>query len=80
MVLGCWVGDPLRVSLFCSFFLFSFYYSSFMSSPIARVGVGGCAVFASIPFFFFALLTSLSLALTNTDNVVAGVGSPIITK
>ena len=53
MVQGSWVRVPLPVSFFLLFFLFSFCSSSPMSAPVARVGVGGFILSASIPFSFF---------------------------
>ena len=52
MVQGSWVRHLLPISFFLLFF-FSFYSSSPMSAPFARVGVGGFALSTSIPFFFF---------------------------
>ena len=67
MVEGIWVVEPLPDPFFLFFLLLSFCSSSPMSSQIVQVGVGGFSHSTSIPFFSFALLTSLFLALTRTD-------------
>ena len=61
---------------FLVFFRFSFCSSSPVSESIARDGVGGFALCASIPFRYYALFPrlsflSLSLALTRTDPAVS---------
>ena len=50
MVLGCWAGDPLPLSFFCSSFYFLFFSFSSMRARIAWVGVDG---FALCPDLFF---------------------------
>ena len=57
MVQGGWVRVPVPVS----FFYFPFYSSSFVRALIARVGVGDSIFCHFIPFFFFTLITRLSL-------------------
>ena len=55
-----------------------------MRASIARVGVGGFALYPSLlPFFYFALLTrlsffSLSLALMRADPAVLGLNMCLI--
>ena len=49
-----------------------------MSATIVGVEVGGSALCASIPFFFFGLLTPLPLALTCADPALARVNNQYI--
>ena len=73
MVRGSRVADPLSVSFFLFFFRFPFCSSSPMCASIARDGIEGFALCASVPFLFFARLSfSLSSVLMRADPAVAG--------
>ena len=78
---------PISHSIF--FFLIPFHsfcffcFSSLMSTSIDRVRVRGFTLCACVPFFFFALLTCLSLSflllpLVGVDPAVAGLGCRLI--
>ena len=77
MVQGSWVGGPFPDSFF--FFLSVFRSSSPMNAYIARDGVGGFTLYASISFLFLAVLPCLyflflSLALMSANPAIVGVG------
>ena len=75
MAQDSWIGDPISVSFFC----FPFCSTSPVSTSVARGGVRGFILCASIPFLFFALLpclsfVSFSLALMRADSAVVVIG------